>query len=62
MTTTHPHFFITRCAFCQSEKSREEKPELEKDIVSHGICTPICEPARKLGWARFMKKEDGGEM
>lgn len=62
MTATTTAYFITRCAFCAAEKSREERPDLTEDIVSHGMCTPICEPAKAKGWAKFLTKENGGEL
>ena len=47
--------FIVRCAFCGTEKSREDRPDLTQTIVSHGMCEPICEEARKMGWGDFTK-------
>lgn len=57
-----PKFFIVVCAFCGKEKSRVEQAGLLADTVSHGLCKPLCEPAKAKGWGKYVKFEDGGEL
>ncbi len=54
--------FIVKCSFCGKEKSREERPDLEADRVSHGMCEPICEEAKKIGWGKYVSKKNGGDL
>lgn len=63
MTTETKSFsFVVVCMCCGKEKSREARENYKKDVVSHGLCTPLCDEAKKAGWAKFVRKEYGGEL
>jgi len=57
-----PFCFVVVCMCCGKEKSREVRENYKKDVVSHGLCTPLCDEAKRAGWAKFIRKEYGGEL
>lgn len=57
-----PFSFIVVCMCCSKEKSRDPKEGYKADVISHGLCTPLCDEAKKAGWAKFIRKEYGGEL
>lgn len=57
-----PFCFVVVCMCCGKEKSRDIRENYKKDVISHGLCTPLCEEAKKAGWAKFVRKEYGGEL
>jgi len=62
-TETKPQFsFVTVCMYCKKEKSRELREEYTKDVISDGLCTPLCDGAKAAGWAKYVTKANGGEL
>lgn len=57
-----PFSFIVVCMCCGKEKSRDIKEGYKSDVISHGLCTPLCDEAKAKGWAKFIRKEFGGEL
>lgn len=57
-----PFSFIVVCMCCGKEKSRAAKEDYKADVISHGLCTPLCDEAKAKGLAKFVRKEYGGEL
>jgi len=61
-TESKPFCFVVVCMCCGKEKSREARENYTKDVISHGICTPLCDESKAAGWGKWVTKANGGDV
>lgn len=47
------HTFTVQCCHCNRVISKKARTDISKDVVSHGMCWPMCEQAKAAGWGQF---------
>ena len=60
--TAGPFSSIVVCMCCGKDKAPAAPENYTKDVISHGLCAPLCDEGKKAGWAKFIRKEYGGEL